>query len=156
MTSEVEVETNNQKDNFDPEELANKARESLSTYCFTECKAKCCRKGFLLLKAEEVPLMQGVDKEKLKVIPTAEDGREFVLNLGEKETGCPNLQDYKCMIHKNPNRPKACQDFPLFIWKNKTIMVTHACPGVRENMLYPFLAEFKMKGYKIVEIEGKY
>ena len=138
------------------EELAVAARESLSSYCYTECKAYCCRHGYLLLTAKEVELMQDTQKEGLLIIPVEMevDDRRFVFDLGSRDDGCTNLQKYQCMIHKNPARPKACKEFPLFIWKDKTIMVTHACPAVKENMLYPYLAEFKRMGYKIIYKEG--
>ena len=48
---------------FDAEQLAIHARASISNYCFTECKAYCCRKGYLLLNSEEVSLMQGTSKD---------------------------------------------------------------------------------------------
>ena len=73
--------------------------------------------------------------------------KRYIFNLSK---GCPNLKDYKCIIHKNPKRPKACKEFPLFVWKNQTIMITKVCPAVKENKLYPYLARFKKKGYKIM------
>lgn len=138
------------------EKMAIAARESISSYCYRECKASCCRKGFLLLTGDEVGLMKGACKEELQVIPveleTDEEG--FVFDLGSGE-GCPNLMEYKCTIHDNPLRPNACKEFPLFIWPDKTIMVTYACPAVKEAKLYSYLAEFKRMGYKLVYIEGK-
>lgn len=129
------------------EELANKARESLSSYCINECKAKCCRMGFLLLTEAEVPLFKNTFKENLRSIPIQEDKKEFILNLNKG--GCPNLKDNKCTIHTNPLRPKTCSSYPLFVRKNKTILISNTCEGVRENKLYPFLAEFKQKGYTL-------
>jgi len=139
------------------EKLAIKARASISTYCYTECRAYCCRKGYLLLTAKEVKLIRNVSIKELKMIPvlTALNKKGYVLDLGQKLSGCPNLENYKCTIHKNPNRPKTCGDFPLFIWKDKTIMVTNACPAVRENKLYPYLSKFKKMGYKLVHLENK-
>lgn len=138
------------------EKLAITARASIGDYCHSECKASCCRKGYLLLTAKEVKLLSARKKD-LKTIPVElEIGkRGYVFELGAKNAGCPHLQDYKCMIHKNPCRPKACKEFPLFIWEKKTVMVTYACPAVKENMLYPYLAEFKKKGYKLKYIAGK-
>jgi Fe-S-cluster containining protein len=134
--------------NITSEKLAITARKSLSKYCYTECKAYCCRKGYLLLTAKEVKLIQNTHKKNLKITPT--NKKKYIFNLGSNTNGCPNLQNYKCTIHKNPARPKACKEFPLFIWKNKTIMVTHACPAVKENKLYPYLAKFKTMKYKII------
>ena len=142
------------KDDF-AETLAVAARESISNYCYSECRAYCCRRGYILLTGKEVGLMKGARKEDLQVIPVDLENEEgFVFDLGMGE-GCPNLKDYKCTIHKDPKRPKACKEFPLFIWDDKTVMVTYACPAVKEAKLYPFLAEFKRRGYKLVYIEGK-
>jgi hypothetical protein len=73
------------------EKLAMTARESLSSYCYLECKAHCCRKGYLLLTAKEVDLMQNTRKEDLKIIPVQMelDKRGYVFNLGLRADGCP-------------------------------------------------------------------
>ncbi|MFA6073187.1 MAG: hypothetical protein WC758_03675 [Candidatus Woesearchaeota archaeon] len=137
--------------------LAISARKSLSHYCYTECNARCCRVGYILLTAKEVIVVQGNHKKKLEMIPvhTETNNDAQVLHLGSKLDGCPNLQNFKCIIHKNPDRPKTCKDFPLFILKNKTIRVTYECPAVKENKLYPYLAEFKKRGYKLVYLPCK-
>jgi len=135
------------------EKLAIIARKSLSSYCYNECKAYCCRRGYLLLSEKEVGLMLNVRKEDLPLMPlrTKTDKKRYIFNLGSKGgNGCPNLLDYKCIIHTNPNRPKACKEFPLFILDNKKIVVSDECPAVKENRLYPYLAEFKLMGYKLV------
>ncbi|MGV8171444.1 MAG: YkgJ family cysteine cluster protein [Candidatus Woesearchaeota archaeon] len=134
------------------EELAIRARESLSGYCYSECMAYCCRRGYLLLSAEEVGLMQNTCIEDLKIMPlrTKTDAKRYIFNLGSKGLGCPNLSEYKCVIHTNPARPKACKEFPLFIWNNNTIVINDECPAVKENRLYPYLAEFKNMGYKLI------
>ena len=137
------------------EKLATAARESISSYCYSECKAHCCRNGYLLLTGKEVDLMKGANKEALQIIPVDVENEEgFVFDLGEGD-GCPNLIEYKCAIHENQKRPKACKEFPLFFWEDKTIMVTYACPAVKAAKLYPFLAEFKTRGYKLVYIPAK-
>jgi Fe-S-cluster containining protein len=139
------------------ERLAMAARDSLSSYCYSECKAHCCRKGHLLLTAGEVDLLKDTHKEDLKMISVQAKTHEkrYVFRLESNVDGCPNLLNYKCMIHKNPARPKACREFPIFIRKNKTLTVTRACPAVKENKLYPYLAEFKMMGYALVYLPGK-
>ncbi len=150
------------KTDVEAEKLAISARESISSYCYTECKAYCCRKGYLLLTAEEVALMRNSCKDDLEMIPTDANEQRYVFNLGSRVTGCPNLENnsdinsdnhadrYKCIIHKDPKRPKACKEFPLFIWSNKTVMVTNVCPAVKEHKLYPYLVQFKSMGYKII------
>ncbi|MFA6462005.1 MAG: YkgJ family cysteine cluster protein [Candidatus Woesearchaeota archaeon] len=128
--------------NSKAEGLAVRARESLSSYCYNECLAYCCRKGYLLLSEPEVSLLQ-MDIKDLVIMPI---DRTYIFNLSK---GCPNLKEYKCLIHQNPQRPKACKEFPLFIF-GKTVVVTEDCPAVKQNKLYPFLAEFKSMGYKLV------
>lgn len=124
------------------EKLAINARKSISNYCYNECLAFCCRRGYLLLSQKEASLLQ-IGSEKLA---SAKFDKKFVFNLGK---GCPLLKDYKCGIHKNPNRPKACREFPLFI-HGKEIIVTEDCPAVKLNMLYPYLGKFKTMGYNLI------
>ncbi|MGV8086095.1 MAG: YkgJ family cysteine cluster protein [Candidatus Woesearchaeota archaeon] len=140
------------------QKLAVAARESLSSYCYSECKAYCCRRGYLLLSEEEVGLMLNIHKEDLNVMPLRDetDKKRYIFNLGSKGLGCPNLSEYKCIIHKNPKRPKACKEFPLFFWGDKTIVVTDECPAVKENKLYPYLSQFKTMGYKVVYVDKNY
>jgi hypothetical protein len=123
------------------ERLAISARKSISSYCYNECLAYCCRRGYLLLSEKEVNLLK-IDITTLKILPV---DKRYIFNLS---TGCPNLKKYKCIIHTNPDRPKTCKEFPLFI-SEKTIIITEDCPAVKDNMLYPFLAEFKKMGYEI-------
>jgi Fe-S-cluster containining protein len=128
---------------MNPEELANIARDSLSDYCINECKAKCCRVGFLLLKPEELGLFKdGIIKE----LPEIVNDKTHSVDLRK---GCTNLKENKCVIHKDSKRPKTCSNYPIFIRPEKTILVASTCEGVQNNMLYPFLAEFKREGYTI-------
>jgi Fe-S-cluster containining protein len=142
------------------ETLAIAARKSISNYCYSECMAYCCRRGYLLLSAEEVGLMRNINIEDLKIMPIrieiANDAKRYIFNLGAKSFGCPNLTDYKCVIHANPLRPKACKEYPLFIWKDKTIVITDECPAVKENQLYAYLSEFKALGYKLIYSSDKH
>jgi Fe-S-cluster containining protein len=127
------------------ERLAISARESLSSYCYKECLAYCCRKGYLLLSEKEVNLLC-LDIKDLTIMPI---DKRYIFNLGK---GCPNLINYKCIIHKNSKRPKACREFPLFISEDK-IIITEDCPAIKANMLYPFLAEFKAMGFTLIYSE---
>jgi Fe-S-cluster containining protein len=130
------------------EKLAAEARDSLSEFCYTECLAYCCRRGYLLLSEAEVSLMQ-VNKDDLHQMPcSGDDAIKYIFHLGKNE-GCPNLIDHKCSIHTNSQRPKACRDFPVFLFEKKVI-VSEECPAVDQNRLYPILAEFKKIGYEIV------
>ena len=136
------------------EELANAARQSLSSYCYLMCGAYCCKRGYLVLSEEEVGLMKNTNIEELKLAPIdaeiVNDTKKYIFNLGFTDQGCPNLCEYKCEIHTNPKRPKACKEFPIFVRENKTVIVTDECPGVLTNLLYPYLAEFKKRGYKLI------
>ena len=125
------------------EELANNARASISSYCYTECLAYCCRRGYLLLSDAEVEFF--AHTTELKKMPFV-DKERHIFNL---HGGCPNLVDFKCRIHTNVLRPSACKDYPLFI-SSDTVVVASDCPAVVENKLYPYLAEFKRLGMKIV------
>ena len=140
------------------QELAVAARNSISKYCYLECNAYCCRRGYLLLSASEVGLMKDINKKDLKIMPirTKNDKKRYIFNLGLKSHGCPNLLNYKCTIHLNPARPKACKEYPLFIWENKTVVVTDECPAVKDNKLYSYLAEFKSLGYTLIYMPNKH
>ena len=130
--------------------LAIAARNSLRSYCFTECHAYCCRKGYLILTPKEADLLSNnnkkemIEKKSLTPIP----GGKYVLDLASEKFGCQQLQEYKCNIHTNLHRPLACKEFPLFISGN-TIRLSHRCPAVQENLLYPYLAQFKLLSYPI-------
>ena len=50
---------------MDAEKLANEARNAISDYCFNECKAYCCRKGYILLTKEEADLLTHNKTEEL-------------------------------------------------------------------------------------------
>lgn len=133
------------------EKLAVKARESISKYCFTECGAYCCRKGYLPMTAKQAKAVGGLEKEELikKDILTKVEGGSYVLDLWGDTQGCPRLVGFKCGIHKSPDRPLACKEFPIFVWGKKTIRVSRRCPAVKEELLYPYLAKFKLMGYEL-------
>ena len=51
--------------NMNPETIVKEAKESLTNFCLEECKALCCRKGFLVLKPDQVELVTQNRKEEL-------------------------------------------------------------------------------------------
>jgi len=124
-----------------PEEIANRARDSLGEFCMNECNAYCCRKGYLILSEEELKLFE---KDNIKTI----DNKKYSLFLGNPN-GCPNLDGVKCKIHRDPNRPSACKEFPIFIEGNK-VRISKRCFGAKEGKLYPFIREFLMAGCEII------
>ncbi|MBU0615231.1 MAG: YkgJ family cysteine cluster protein [Nanoarchaeota archaeon] len=131
--------------------LLNKARRSISSYCINECKAYCCRKGYLVLTQKEHDLILKNSHEKveslklLKALPN----NKFSLYMGNANLPCPSLLDFKCTIHKSKNRPMVCHDFPIFI-EDHEIRLSHRCPAVKEDLFYPYMARLKKLGYKII------
>ncbi len=131
--------------------LANKARKSISKYCYEECNAYCCRKGYLPLNDKEVRF---VLKDKLVEycingqVKRTDSGYSFF--MGELDRHCPCLVDNKCTIHKSKQRPQCCQDFPVFVdYKNKLIKLSPRCFAVKERKLYSYEAEFIRLGFKL-------
>lgn len=129
------------------EEIAEKARKSISKFCSLECKAYCCRKSYLILSAQETDIVsQGMRKEleDKKIIKKKGNGKYF-LNL---RGGCPSLRNNLCMIHNNSKRPAVCKQFPIFI-KNKTIKLSPLCLAKQNDLFYPYVHELLKLGYKI-------
>ncbi|MFC1754317.1 YkgJ family cysteine cluster protein [Thermoproteota archaeon] len=117
--------------------MEEQAKASISRYCMEECKAYCCRKGYLLLTPEEKELI-------------AKDLKVKKLYRGDYSLAlpCPMLKDNKCSIHDNPKRPKTCKDFPIFITGNK-VRLSPRCLAVKEGKLYPFERKFLEAGYRL-------
>ena len=133
-------------------QIMEDARNSIGAFCSEECKAYCCRKGYLVITDSQADLLLGERRkefEQKKLIKKQEDGRHSLF-LGDYNHTCPRLKDYVCTIHKNPNRPQACQDFPLFT-EGKRIMLSPRCLAVKKEMLYPYVAELLAMGYELVK-----
>ena len=129
------------------EKLVNEARESIGQFCLEECNALCCRKGYLTLDDTNVNIVcenkqQSLDSGKLKKV-----GSSYHLDMNK---GCVNLNGPYCRIHKNPKRPNVCKEFPLFIEGNK-IKLSPACPAVRENKMYPYIAILLKNGFLLAK-----
>jgi Fe-S-cluster containining protein len=132
--------------------LAVQARCSIGAYCFSECKSFCCRSGYIQLTSEEADLLTDMHKDNIKLLRKGLDG-SYLINL-KWNSGCPRLKENRCSIHNNPLRPSPCREFPLFFNDDLTIRVAERCPAVANNLLYPFLAQFKRMGFSLVyEIE---
>ncbi|MBN1544906.1 YkgJ family cysteine cluster protein [Candidatus Woesearchaeota archaeon] len=137
---------------MDAEKIADKARKSIGRYCAEECKAYCCRKGYLVMTADEAELVtQGRLAELMEngVIVITPTGR-YSMNMGLLENGCPSLKDYKCTIHMKRGRPDTCKKFPLFI-EGSSIKVSQRCPAAKEGLLYPYIAKLVRMGYRLEE-----
>jgi Fe-S-cluster containining protein len=128
------------------EKIMEEARNSISTFCDEDCKAYCCRKGYLVLKPDQADLVtQGRKAELLKNKMLKELKGNFSLNLS---LDCPSLKDNKCTIHTHPNRPQACKDFPLFVERN-WLKLSPRCLAVKMNKLYPYIHELLHNGYRL-------
>ena len=119
------------------EEIIEKVKQSLGEFCYTECKAFCCRKGYLVLKNEELDNFVNGRKEELEregILMKGKNGNYYV-ELGKK--GCPNLnKDFKCKIYSK--RPSVCRQFPLMN-SGKYIIIPDICPLAKEQKLYPLI-----------------
>lgn len=125
------------------------ARNSLSNYCIDKCRAFCCKNGSLLLQNEnEINAIFKGTKYKIEELIEKTKSNNYTFNL--TKTNCPNLSiDFKCNIHKNPNRPIICSDYPLMKVKN-FIMTSSACPAFEDKILDKYLEELKKLGFKII------
>jgi len=130
----------------DIERILDEARRSISKFCIEDCHAYCCRKGHLTLTAKEADLItQNKTKEFEKQGTIKKNKGRFSLNLGKS---CPSLNDFKCIIHKDPERPLVCKQFPIFI-TGKSIRFSKGCPAVTKGLFYPYEKQFLNMGYKL-------
>ncbi len=132
-----------------PENIASDARNSISDYCIHDCKAFCCRKGYLILSLEEMNVIVGKQRGSLEDsgVLTNMGGTKFALNLGNP-LGCPSLKNNLCLIHTDPKRHTACKEFPIFI-TDKKIHFSNRCPLVKTNKFYHYIHKFKKLGFTI-------
>ncbi|MBN1175664.1 YkgJ family cysteine cluster protein [Candidatus Woesearchaeota archaeon] len=136
------------------QQIASKARNSISNYCINECHAYCCRKGYLILNEEELNLLTQDKRKELedREFIKQQEGNKFSLNFSNHLGSCPQLNDSKCMIHKNPKRPLTCEKFPIFVdEEKKEIRLSPRCFAVKENKLFPYTHKFLELGFKVNE-----
>jgi Fe-S-cluster containining protein len=133
---------------MDIEKVAEEARKSISKFCIEECKAYCCRKGYLAITLKEADLItDGKTKEsELKGNIIRKDEGSYVLDLGQT---CPRLKNFKCGIHKKIGRPTVCKDFPIFI-EGKSIRLSDGCPAVEKKLFYAYEQQFLDMGYELL------
>lgn len=131
--------------------IAQEARNSLGNYCINTCGAKCCKSGFLaLMNEKEVDIVVGKKKQEYlnKGLLIEKEGKSTLYNL--EKGRCKNLTKKNlCGVHKDPNKPRLCDDFPLFLSRNYAI-VASTCPGANEGLLDSYLDKLKKLGYKII------
>ncbi len=134
------------------EQLAEQARGSISAFCIGECKSYCCRKGFLALTGPEADLVTNKAKDELianSILKRLASGN-FTLYLGDYRYPCPSLKDFRCSIHKNPQRPQACKNFPIFV-TGKSVQLSHRCLAVKLGMFYPYIKKWLALGCRVEE-----
>ena len=118
-------------------ELLEQARSSISDFCMNECKALCCRKGYLIVKPDQFDLVANKKKIKFKKL----EDSSCSINIGK--TPCPSLdKDFRCVIHNDKNRPDACKNSPLFL-HNKTIIPVPFCPAIKKGLLDTYLKKLE-------------
>ena len=134
--------------------IADEARESISDFCIKECHAYCCRKGYIMVRENQLNTIASKEKQevlekegKIKEFPFS--GRiqvDFTNSLG----GCPALKNNMCTVHKNPLRPKVCHEFPIFI-QDHIVRISGKCPAHQNNKFYPYIKKFKELGFEVKE-----
>ena len=131
-------------------QIANEARNSISSYCMNICGAKCCRVGKLLLQSnEEVETIAGVENiGKYLENKTLEKTQNGFMTYNVEEQPCRHLKEQVlCSIHKSDKKPIICNDYPLFLTKQYVIASTQ-CPAVVEGKLKTYIDKIKELGYK--------
>lgn len=135
------------------EDLANKARNSISTFCSEECQAYCCRKGYLVMKPDEVKVVthgNNAPLEKEGLLKQLPNGN-FSLHMSKREQGCTSLDNNnRCTIYHDVKRPKTCHDFPIFIRK-KQIFFSPRCLAVKQRKFYVYEKKFLKLGCTIAQ-----
>ena len=129
------------------EKIVKEARASLSSFCVDECRAYCCRKGYLVLEEDEVGIvLNGKEKEYEGSLKNLGDGK-YSLNMGKLNLPCPCLgPDFMCKIHNNKKRPLVCKEFPLFI-KGNHIILSSRCLAVKQDKFFPYIKKLMKEGY---------
>jgi Fe-S-cluster containining protein len=133
-------------------EIADEARENISDFCINECHSYCCRKGYLIVSPDLANLMSGEYKERLileKTLKELIDGK-FSISFENSLGSCPQLKNFKCLIHENPLRPQTCKDFPIFIL-GKKIKISKRCPAKKANKFFKFEHEARKLGFEFVD-----
>lgn len=139
------------------EQQLQQARQQLSDYCCNVCQAKCCRSGCTTIKTvAAVELIIGHDSAKFRAkgyLRTNADGHLSLLH--DAAMPCPKLQRNnegiaRCTVHGNESRPSVCNDYPLFLNKDRdTVIPADNCQAVQQGLLTEFFTHVQQSGYKI-------
>jgi Fe-S-cluster containining protein len=130
--------------------IADNARNSISDYCINNCKAKCCKRGKLVLFNEkEVNAIVGEHKQKYieqNILTVNPKTSNYHYDLEKKS--CKNLTTKNlCSIHNLNSKPRICRDYPLFIL-GKYVIVAQDCQAAQNNLLDKHVLEIVKLGYK--------
>jgi Fe-S-cluster containining protein len=131
------------------DKLIEKARREIGRFCIEECKAYCCRKGYLVLSEKEMnKITKNTSEEwKKRNLKKISNGK-YSMYLGEN---CPCLQeDFTCKIHKSVNRPEVCRQFPFFV-EGKEILLSPRCLAVKQGKFYKTVKLLMMQGYTVTK-----
>ena len=136
------------------EKIAEAGRKSISRFCIEECKSYCCRKGYLVMTKNQLDKVVGYKKEEYKEQIKQLDKNKFSLYMGKSDKPCPSLnKDFKCNIYKDPLRPKACHNFPIFLnHKDKKALFSPRCLAYQLGLLFPYSKKLQLQGYEIVKV----
>ena len=131
--------------------IINEARNSLGPFCIEKCKSLCCKKGSLILFNNfEIIMIAGekIEEYTKKRILSMTPSGNFLYDL--ERAPCRHLgKDFYCKIWKEENRPRVCQDFPLFV-KDNYVITGDLCPAIKEGILDVYLEKLKKLGLKIL------
>ena len=131
-------------------QIADEARNSISSYCMNICGAKCCKVGKLLLQTdEEVETISGtLNIGKHLGNKTLEKTQNGFMTYDLEKEPCRHLKEkVLCSIHKSDKKPVICNDYPLFLTKQYVIASTQ-CPAVVNGELNAFVKKIQELGYK--------
>ena len=135
------------------QEIAQKARKSISSFCIEECKAYCCRKGYLNITHKELKSM--ITSYEIKHLPSnivMKNSNSYTVYLGDALNPCPGLNlDHTCKIHRKNTRPIGCKNFPIFINEEKKLLfVSSRCPAIKMGMIFQHTRKIVSIGYKLI------
>lgn len=109
----------------------------------SNCDALCCKRGnLLLINQNELNVI--VDNNLKNKNCLKKDPNGFLL-YDLENFGCKNLVNNLCIEHKNPNRPIACKQYPIFEIKNK-LMFAKTCPAINSGLINEEINDLKKQG----------
>ncbi|HIH52177.1 YkgJ family cysteine cluster protein [Candidatus Pacearchaeota archaeon] len=134
--------------------IISNARKSIGKFCIEECNAYCCRKGYILINERQLNLLveekEQIELKKENKLKELSFSGKFMLDFSNYLGGCPKLKGTKCSIHSSLERPKVCQEFPIFLLGNN-LRISSKCPAHQKNMFFPFIKQLEGLGCELTE-----